>query len=72
MVWWCRLYLDTEARGNLIPDAYLAALAIESGSGWISSDRDYSRFAGLRWRPPGRGRHWVSELPSPAAGSAAR
>ncbi len=47
-----RLCLDGEARGNLIPDAYLAALAIESGSEWVSSDRDYSRFAGLRWRPP--------------------
>ena len=42
----------TPARGNLIPDAYLAALAIESGSEFISTDRDYARFAGLRWRPP--------------------
>jgi toxin-antitoxin system PIN domain toxin len=42
----------TPARGNLIPDAYLAALTIESGSELISTDRDYSRFAGLRWRPP--------------------
>ena len=40
------------ARGNLIPDAYLAALAIESGSEWITTDRDYSRFPGLRWRHP--------------------
>jgi toxin-antitoxin system PIN domain toxin len=40
------------ARGNLVPDAYLAALAIESGSEWISTDRDYSRFPGLRWRHP--------------------
>ena len=40
------------ARGNLVPDAYLAALAIESGSEWITSDRDYARFAGLRWRHP--------------------
>jgi uncharacterized protein len=39
-------------RGNLVPDAYLAALAIESGSEWITTDRDYSRFAGLRWRHP--------------------
>jgi uncharacterized protein len=42
----------TPARGNLIPDAYLAALAIESGSELVSTDRDYARFAGLRWRPP--------------------
>lgn len=40
------------AKGNLVPDAYLAALAIESGSEWISTDRDYARFPGLRWRHP--------------------
>jgi uncharacterized protein len=40
------------ARGNLVPDAFLAALAIESGSEWITTDRDYSRFPGLRWRHP--------------------
>jgi toxin-antitoxin system PIN domain toxin len=39
-------------KGNLISDAYLAALAIESGSEWISTDRDYSRFPGLNWRHP--------------------
>jgi toxin-antitoxin system PIN domain toxin len=39
-------------KGNLVPDAYLAALAIESGSEWITSDRDYSRFTKLRWRHP--------------------
>ena len=41
-----------QARGNLVTDAYLAALAIESGSEWITTDRDYSRFPGLRWRHP--------------------
>ncbi len=35
------------ARGNLVADAYLAALAIESGSTWATADRDYSRFSGL-------------------------
>ena len=40
------------ARGNLVPDAYPAALAIESGSEWITTDRDYARFPGLRWRHP--------------------
>lgn len=40
------------AKGNLVPDAYLAALAIESGSEWITADRDYARFPGLRWRHP--------------------
>jgi toxin-antitoxin system PIN domain toxin len=39
-------------RGNLIPDAFLAALAIESGCTWISTDHDYSRFKGLDWRHP--------------------
>jgi hypothetical protein len=40
------------AKGNLIPDAYHAALAIEHGCEWITTDRDYSRFQGLRWRHP--------------------
>jgi uncharacterized protein len=42
----------TAARGNLVPDAYFAALAMESGSEWQTTDRDYSRFPGLRWRHP--------------------
>lgn len=40
------------ARGALVADAYLAALAIESGCEWITTDRDFSRFPGLRWRHP--------------------
>jgi len=48
----CRLCREAGARGNLVPDAYLAALAIESGSEWITMDRDFSRFKGLRWRHP--------------------
>jgi hypothetical protein len=47
-----RLCQDTHAKGNLIADAYLAALAIESGSEWITTDRDYARFPGLCWRHP--------------------
>lgn len=39
-------------KGNLVPDAYLAALAIESGSRWVTTDRDYARFAGLTWTHP--------------------
>lgn len=50
------IFLDlcskTKAAGNLIPDAYLAALAIESGCEWLTADRDYARFPGLRWRHP--------------------
>ena len=47
-----RLCRDAGARGNLVADAYLAALGIESGSEWITTDRDFSRFPGLRWRHP--------------------
>jgi hypothetical protein len=42
----------SNATGNLVPDAWFAALAIESGSEWITTDRDYARFDGLRWRAP--------------------
>ncbi len=38
--------------GNLVQDAWFAALAIESGCEWLTADRDYARFAGLRWRSP--------------------
>jgi toxin-antitoxin system PIN domain toxin len=38
------------ANGNLVQDAWLAALAIESGCEWITTDRDFARFEGLRWR----------------------
>lgn len=47
-----RLCRDTSATGNEIPDAYLAALAIESGSEWITTDEGFSRYEGLRWRHP--------------------
>ena len=47
-----KLCRSCKAKGNLVPDAYFAALAIESGSEWISTDRDYSRFPGLRFRHP--------------------
>ncbi len=50
-----RLCRETEARGNLVPDAFFAALAIESGCEWVTTDRDYARFPGLRWRHPLRG-----------------
>ncbi len=41
-----------DARGPLVTDAYLAALAIEHGCELLSFDRDFARFPGLRWRPP--------------------
>jgi uncharacterized protein len=35
-----------------VPDAFLAALAMEQGCEWITTDRDYARFTGLKWRHP--------------------
>jgi hypothetical protein len=50
------IFLDlceaARARGNLIPDAWFAALAIESGMVWITTDGDYRRFPGLDTRHP--------------------
>ena len=43
---------SADARGSLVADAYLAALAIETGSELITTDRDFARFAGLQWRHP--------------------
>jgi toxin-antitoxin system PIN domain toxin len=43
---------NTNLKGNLVPDAYLAALAIESGCEWVTTDRDFSRFPGLKWSHP--------------------
>ena len=42
----------SNAKGNLVSDAYLAALAIESGCELITTDRDFARFPELRWRHP--------------------
>ena len=38
--------------GNLVPDAHLAALAIEHGAEVISTDTDFARFTEIRWRNP--------------------
>ena len=42
----------SKARGRLVPDAWLAALAIEGGCTWLSCDHDFARFSGLDWRDP--------------------
>jgi len=51
-----QIFLDfcvaVNAKGNTVPDAYLAALAIESGHEWITADRGFARFPGLKWRHP--------------------
>ncbi|MEV4174431.1 PIN domain-containing protein [Nonomuraea sp. NPDC049709] len=35
-----------------MPDAYLAALAIEHGCEFVTCDKDFARFQGLRRRSP--------------------
>ncbi len=47
-----RLVRDSRATGRVIADAYHAALAIEHGCEWLSTDGDFGRFKGLRWRHP--------------------
>jgi uncharacterized protein len=47
-----KLCVDARATGNLVQDAWNAALAIEAGCEWITTDRDYARFPGLKWRSP--------------------
>lgn len=42
----------TRVRGNDVPDAWLAALAIEHGCRWITLDRGFSRFPDLRIAAP--------------------
>jgi len=47
-----RLCVDTNIRGPCVTDAWFAALAIEWGCEWITLDRDYARFPGLKWAMP--------------------
>jgi toxin-antitoxin system PIN domain toxin len=48
-----RLCIETQTRGPRITDAWFAALAIEWGCEWITLDRDFARFPGLKWCAPG-------------------
>lgn len=41
-----------QLRGNLVPDAHLAALALEHGLTLCSADTDFARFSELRWENP--------------------
>lgn len=43
---------DVAARGNTIPDAYLAAIAIEQSATWVTADRGFARFPDLRVEHP--------------------
>lgn len=42
----------TEVSGLLVSEAYLAAMAIEHGCELVTTDGDFPRFPGLRWRHP--------------------
>ena len=46
------LLMQARTAGNLTSDAHLAALAIEHNAELCSSDRDFAKFRGLRWRDP--------------------
>jgi toxin-antitoxin system PIN domain toxin len=43
---------SVRAKGNLVSDAWFAALAIENTCEWITFDRDFARFQGLSWSLP--------------------
>jgi hypothetical protein len=47
-----RLIADGQARGPLVMDAHLAALAMEHGATLCTTDRDFTRFQGLRLLNP--------------------
>jgi uncharacterized protein len=48
-----RLCSETDTRGRRVSDAWYAALAIEWGCEWVTMDRDFARFPGLKWSSPG-------------------
>lgn len=52
--WWIfdQLCRSLRLTGNLVPDAWLAALAIDAGCEWITTDRRFSTIPGLRSRHP--------------------
>lgn len=47
-----RLCVETDTRGPRVSDAWYAALAIEAGVTFVTMDRDFARFPGLRWQRP--------------------
>jgi len=46
------LLIATQAIGNLVPDSYLAALALEHGLTIVSTDSDFARFHQVKWENP--------------------
>ena len=49
---YAKICTQVDVTGNLVPDAQLAALAIEHGVELASADSDFQRFPGLRWINP--------------------
>ena len=47
-----RLCAEADIRGPRVTDAWYAALAIEWGCEWVTMDRDFARFPGLKWSRP--------------------
>jgi toxin-antitoxin system PIN domain toxin len=47
-----RLCMETQTTSRRVTDAWYAALAIEHGCEWITLDRDFARFPGLKWSAP--------------------
>ena len=47
--------IEGQAKGALVTDAHLAALAIEHGCTLYSTDADFSRFQNLKWKNPLKG-----------------
>jgi len=50
-----QLMIEGQAKGALVTDAHLAALAIEHGCTLYSTDADFSRFQNLKWKNPLKG-----------------
>lgn len=47
-----RLCIETNTRGPHLTDAWFAALAIEWSCEWVTMDRGFARFPGLKWSAP--------------------
>jgi toxin-antitoxin system PIN domain toxin len=47
-----QVIVEADARGNLVPDAHLAAIAIEHGATVATRDRGFARFTRVRWIDP--------------------
>jgi toxin-antitoxin system PIN domain toxin len=47
-----QMILEGRASGPLVSDAEIAAITIEQGAVLHTTDRDFARFPGLRWKNP--------------------